>query len=215
MTEAVPPKGLARASMLAAGLIGVTGLLIQAYVSYHLDAARGVPLVTTVSNYFSYFTILTNILVASAFLTGSLFPRSRVGRFANHPAVTTGLVLYIDVVGIVYVSVLAGLWNPQGLQWWADLLLHKVTPISTLLIWIAFVPKLELSWSTALTWLPYPAAYLAVSLIRGEITGEYPYPFINVVKLGWPGAIFNCVLMTGLFLGLGYALVGINRRLAR
>lgn len=48
--------------------------------------------------------------------------------------------------------------------------------------------------------------YLIVILIRGEIANYYPYPFVNVLELGYSKVILNSVLLT-LFFGLISSLV--------
>lgn len=60
--------------------------------------------------------------------------------------------------------------------------------------------------SAAVVWLGYPLVYAAYSLIHGAVTGFYPYPFINVS---------NMAVLVLVFLGLGLALIGIDRRMGR
>ncbi|BCU79433.1 hypothetical protein llg_41480 [Luteolibacter sp. LG18] len=200
--------------MLVAGLTGLTGLVIQAHVTWHLAFFRGWSTATVVAKYLSYFTILTNILLAVSFLIGSLAPRTRAGTFANRPATASALLVYIAIVGIVYVLVLAGLWKPQGLQWWADILLHYATPVLCLIHWILFVPKTRLPWTAPLRWLGYPALYLVWALIHGGQTGHYAYPFIDLKALGAGRVLVNCLAMTGAFLLVGLLLTTISRKLS-
>jgi len=64
-----------------------------------------------------------------------------------------------------------------------------------------------------LAWL---SAGLAVySLIHGAVTGYYPYPFINVGNLGYDKVFINMGVLVLVFLGLGLALIGIDRRMGR
>jgi hypothetical protein len=56
-------------------------------------------------------------------------------------------------------------------------------------------------------------AYGAYSLIQGALTEFYPYPFLDVSKLGYERVLIN---MTGLFVvfaGLGLLLIAIGRGL--
>jgi hypothetical protein len=50
----------------------------------------------------------------------------------------------------------------------------------------------------------YPLIYIAYELIHGAIVNAYSYPFIDVNKHG-----YGTVLKNGLFLGVGYYLVGL------
>ena len=61
--------------------------------------------------------------------------------------------------------------------------------------------------------------YLTVTkpgaLIHGAVTGFYPYPFINVGELGYDKMFLNMGVLVLVFLGLGLALIGIDRRMGR
>ena len=47
------------------------------------------------------------------------------------------------------------------------------------------------------------------------MTGYYPYPFINVGNLGYDKVFINMGVLVLVFLGLGLALIGIDRRMGR
>ena len=64
-------------------------------------------------------------------------------------------------------------------------------------------------------WLVYPLGYAVYSLIHGAVTGFYPYPFINVGELGYDKMFLNMGVLVLVFLGLGLALIGIDRRMGR
>ncbi len=64
-----------------------------------------------------------------------------------------------------------------------------------------------------LAWLS--AGLCGVSLIHGAVTGSYPYPFINVSNLGYDKVLTNMAVLVFVFLGLGVALIGIDRRMGR
>ena len=44
-------------------------------------------------------------------------------------------------------------------------------------------------------WLAYPGVYLVYVLARGAVSGEYPYPFMDVKVLGYGGvfAVFTYI----------------------
>jgi hypothetical protein len=68
---------------------------------------------------------------------------------------------------------------------------------------------------SAFVWLLYPLFYAAYSLIHGAVTGFYPYPFINAGELGYDKMFLNMGVLVLVFLGLGLALIGIDRRMGR
>src|SRR6185295_15814997 len=75
-------------------------------------------------NYFGFFTILTNLLIAVGLTCWVVAPRARVGAFFGRPAATAATALYIVIVAVVYTLLLRRLWHPTGWQKVADVLLH-------------------------------------------------------------------------------------------
>ncbi len=51
--------------------------------------------------------------------------------------------------------------------------------MAVVLDWFLDRPRRPLPRSVLGPWLVFPAAYLAYSLVRGSITGWYPYPFLD------------------------------------
>jgi hypothetical protein len=167
----------------------------------------------TLFNFFGYFTILTNTLVALV-LTAPTVPLTGTARFAA-PNVRTAAAVYIAIVGIVYVLVLQELWNPQGAQALADLILHKLVPILYVGYWLVFEPHGRVRWRAALMWLIYPALYLAYSLVRGAMTGWYPYPFLDVGTIGYARVVVQSGLLLAVFLVMSALVIGLDKAIAR
>lgn len=169
----------------------------------------------TALRFFSFFTILTNMLAAAALLVPLLAPRSRAGRFFAQPAVRTAIAGYIVMVGVVYHLMLRGVSGHTGWALTFELMLHYVTPPLYLLDWLLFVPKGEVGWSVGLEALPFPLVYIGWTLAHGAASGWYPYPFVDVVELGYAGALANVLGLILAFLVLELVLVGIGRLLDR
>ncbi|MFM7329985.1 MAG: Pr6Pr family membrane protein [Bacteroidota bacterium] len=153
--------------------------------------------------YYSYMTVWTNILLALCFGAVAFFPETTWGKFLTEKVVQAATVGYILVVGLAYHFLLAGTFDPKGLEWFADLLLHYINPILYTGFWLIFADKERLSYLSSLRWLVWPFTYFIFSLIKGAITDWYPYFFVDVVKLGYPK-----VLTVSLMLMVGYALLG-------
>ena len=168
----------------------------------------------TIIRFFSFFTILTNILVALCFTFLLFKPGSKWGKFFTRPSTQTALTAYITVVGIIYNIILRFLWSPQGLQLIVDELLHTVIPIWFILYWFIFVPKETLKWNI-LPWLIYPVIYCIYTLIRGAIFGFYPYPFIDVNALGYTKVLINILGLVIVFFVVSLLLVGIAKLIKR
>jgi hypothetical protein len=172
--------------------LGWFAVLMQYYL---IVENRVTPVGETTIRFFSFFTILTNAL-AAIYLTRKAAKRSAVGEhFFDKPGVLTAITVYITIVGLVYQTVLRHVWEPTGLQMVVDELLHSIMPVCVILFWFLYEKKSAVTWSQLLSWMIYPLVYLIFILIRGALSGFYPYPFIDVSKLG-----LQIVLANGFFL---------------
>ncbi|MCW3479089.1 Pr6Pr family membrane protein [Neisseriaceae bacterium JH1-16] len=201
-----------RVEMLLA-LTGWFALCLQLYLGVRIGLEHGVPWSATVMNYFSYFTILTNLLLAIGLTVPLLAPASRWGRFLQQPALRSATLVYITIVAVIYALLLRQLWNPTGLRLLGDTLLHRVIPAAYLVYWLLFVPPARLRWWVALQWLSFPGLYLAYTLLRGALINRYPYPFLNVGKLGYSGVLFNSMMLALVFVAMGTLIIVYDRHL--
>jgi|SRR5579871_3219970 len=189
-------------------ILGWFAIIAQFYL---IIINRTSPVLEAIIRFFSFFTILTNILVALSFTYALTRSSSSLKIFFSKQSTLAAICVYILVVGITYNVILRALWQPTGLQKIVDELLHVVMPIVFTIFWIAFVPKKELKWTTIFPWLLYPLFYAVIIAIRGAFSGYYPYPFIDVSKIGYPKFFINSLLITVLFFFLSLLLVGISK----
>ena len=159
-----------------------------AIVGQYFNAYAGTP---NAWNYLSFFTILSNILVAVTLTSAALAPESSVGRFFARPVVATSTAVYITVTGLVYYFLLASLYDLEGWTKHFDHMLHYVIPPAFVLYWLVFVRKGTLHVGSIPWMLIAPLAYGIYTLVRGPIVNWYPYPFIDVSKLGYPHTFRN------------------------
>ena len=192
-------------------MAGWAAVLLQLYLII-VNRTASVP--ETLIRYFSFFTILTNILVAVCF-TAIAFSSAASTSFFTKPATLAAVTVYIFVVGLVYNVVLRFLWKPEGLQRIVDEALHSFTPLWFLLFWIAFVPKSNLQWKMVPAWLIYPLVYLILILLRGSFSSFYPYPFVNVTELGYGKVLLNSLILTGVFGVLSALLIAVGKGYSR
>lgn len=96
---------------------------------------RQADVVETIVRFFSFFTILTNILVALYFTSRiPIFNKASFQKIFNKGALTA-LTTFIVVVGLVYQIILRNTWHPTGFQRIIDELLHSVIPLFVLIYW--------------------------------------------------------------------------------
>lgn len=176
------------------------GLGIQFSASY----ADHVDLISTLWSLGRFFTILTNLLVAVTMTWVAVGKKVSVNFIG-------GVTLAIILVGVVYVTLLQGLRVLTGAHLLADILLHKVSPILMTLWWLFFAPRAKLRWSAALWWIAYPLAYLLYVLVRGQLDHKYPYPFLDVAKIGWTQTALNIGGIAVGFVLAGLLLIWIDR----
>ncbi len=193
-------------SALAGALLGVTGIALQFYLAF---TARQLPAIETIIRFFSYFTILTNLLVTVYFLVCALAPSSRLGQFGARPEVGTAVTVYILVVGVVYQTVLRGLVPLNEWGRVADNIIHGLVPLYTLGYWLWFISTKPVPVRTLPYWLLYPAAYLAYTLLHGMVAHFYPYPFVDAGALGYQQVLVNSLLVLLVILGLSLLLASV------
>jgi hypothetical protein len=139
-------------------------------------------------NFFSFFTIQSNILAVAALYLLVLVPRER--RSPLFDGARSGAVLYIGITGVVFALLLSG--RQEDLQTaipWVDFVVHKLIPVVLVADWLADPPRHRLPWWTVLAWLGYPVAWFVYTLVRGDIVDWYPYPFVDVSELSYGGVL--------------------------
>jgi hypothetical protein len=200
----VGPGSLPRCCV-AAGVALSVYTAIQTPGHFHSGVARGF-------NTFAFFTILSNLIVGATALllvrrldrTSTMFRTFRL----------IGLVA-ITVTGIVYHVALASVFQLAGVHQFGNQLVHTVVPLLTVIGWVAFGPRGLTSARIAGLSLLFPFCWLGFTLIRGAAIHWYPYPFIEVTRIGYGEAILNSFWVLLLLLGLAAGATALDSRLGR
>lgn len=170
------------------------GLLILIAVAVQL--MHTIQLDRSVVNFFSFFTIESNLLAAFVLLVvgfGALAGAKAHRTFAFLRGAAT---LYMVITGIVFALLLAGL--EQRLQItipWVNTVLHYIMPVVMLVDWLLFPPKFKFTFRQTLWWLAFPLAYLVYTLLRGLLVDWYPYPFLDASQVGWAQVIVTSIVI--------------------
>jgi len=161
-------------------------LALQIYISLTLKETAPLFSLLKLS---TFFTVVSNTLLTIYFLVIAISKdrlkwRSRIG-------IATALVSYMTLVAIVFQVLLSAVWKPTGLQWWVGQFFHVLNPAFFIFYWGFFVPKKDIQWRQVPIWLSVPTIYYAYVLLLGSFSVGYPYPFLNVEKLGIAQVLLN------------------------
>lgn len=180
-------------------LASMTGIVINIITSDSLKSALSL---------LNYFTIQSNLIVAG------LIAWSLIKGFEDKKSVWLGAAtIWILITGLIYHFFLFELHGPRGIHLLISILLHYVVPISMLTYYLFLVekPHEKVSWlNKIMTWGIYPLVYTAISLIRGRLTGFYPYWFLNPEK-AYPDGIgsYGNILIFVVVAYLAFIIIGL------
>jgi len=190
----------ARRAAPIVALVTAATLALRVFLSIGLTGS----ILAALSFSSQYFTVPTNVL--TLLLMGSV----AVGRPIGSDLMLAAIVA-IGGVGVIYHAVLANLWAPRGMELIADQGLHTVAPLCALGWWLASGHSPDWTLRTVASWLIWPLAYCIYALVRAQFNGFYPYPFIDIPQIGWPGLARNVVGLTLRFALLGTAILALGR----
>lgn len=179
----------------------------------------------SVVNFFSFFTIESNVLTVVVGLVGAFFLLTRKGaldpKWFN--GFRAGTATYMIVTGIVYNLLLRGIELPQGTTVpWSNEVLHVVGPVWMLVDWLFAPGRAPLNWKAIWGIIVFPLVWVVYTLVRGPITPDemqdeafwYPYPFLNpnLSENGYLSVSFYVILIA-VVIGLAAAgVVWVSRR---
>lgn len=211
--------------LLIAGGIGAA-VIAQLLRSIERTSDSGGDQGVMVVNFFSFFTIDSNVLAAVAALVGVVV-LLRSSRGETEPTWFTTLrlaaVTYMTVTLVVYNLLLRGIELPQGQTVpWSNEILHVVAPILVILDWFLAPGRNRLEWSRIWVVVVFPVVWTAYTLVRGPFAVQqdtlqppwYPYPFLNpeTSANGYLSVAFYVILITGIFLATAAGAITISRR---
>ncbi|WP_345375984.1 Pr6Pr family membrane protein [Frondihabitans cladoniiphilus] len=156
------------------------------------------------ANFFGYFTIQSNLLLAVAFVLVAAFGLRRLVQPGWLVAFRGATTTYIATTGVVYNLLLAGAPASDFTVAWSNDIVHKWIPLYAVLDWILTGDRTRILGKRLWFFLIYPIAWLVVVLLRGQ--SFVPYPFLDVVKLGAGTVALYCVAIA-VFIALMSAVV--------
>lgn len=194
----------------AAALAVLLGLVIQVAVSAANEEGLFPTAAGRVFNVFCYFTVQSNIVVGVT--SALLFVRPQRENEAFRVLRLAGLAAIV-VTFVIYHTALSHLVDLDGWAKLADQLLHTLVPVLTVVGWVVAGPRGQAEKRTAWLALLPGAAWVVFTLVRGELTDFYPYPFVDVEQYGYARVALNIAGVGVLFYALTRGAVALDRRL--
>ena len=158
---------------------------------------------------FTYFTVLSNILVTLWFLFNSGIGLKN--KLLNGASSKGAIMLYISVAGIVYFTILNETSTLTSYPLIATYILHAVSPVLFILDWIVLEKKGEYIWGDIKKWVLFPISYLIYVVILCGILREYPYGFMDLSKLSIKAFSINMIGLTSVFVFLSALIILLDK----
>jgi hypothetical protein len=181
-----------RAALATAILVAIVAQFVEA----------GDNAIFTPTNFFSYFTILSN--VGAMLVLGSLAVRPRLVDRESFEIVRGAVTVYMTITGIVYNVLLAPAAADVSTQLaWVNSIVHVIAPVVVVVDWFVDRSPIRPTLGQAATWLIFPAVWLVYTMVRGPLADWYPYPFLNPDLHSVGEIIVTCVAILVAFVIVG------------
>jgi hypothetical protein len=177
-------------------------------------------------NFFSFFTIDSNVGTVVVFLIGAVLLVRGRGDPQWFSVLRGSVAAYMAVTGIVYNMLLRGVNVSEGsVLPWSNEVLHVVGPLLMVLDWLFAPGRGRLEWKHIGTIVIFPLVWAVYTMIRGplaynDVAGVptwYPYPFLNpaLSPEGYVSVAFYVILIAVIIGLVGAGVIWVSRRRAR
>jgi hypothetical protein len=196
-------------------LAGAFAVCTQFALTLSRVEIKGLTYTSEILRYWGYMTIWTNTLVTLIWAAAAFNIQKGWMVHLRLHSMRTAAAMYILFVGVVYHWLLSTYMQfSTRLDWFNDFILHTIVPIFYVIYWLFLLPKTIIRPSAALQFMIYPLVYGVYTFIRGEMTGQYPYPFFDVLKIGYGSALLNGLGFMLFYGFIGSMLIALNNRWA-
>lgn len=180
--------------------------------------------------FFCFYTNLSNIwilLYQILLFFAGFSMQGALWRVLTDVRVSTGMALSIWVTHLMYHFVLVPDAKKHGKRFadfgasFGNLCAHYITPALVLAQWLFLQDKAGINLWSAVCWLVLPLLYSVFALLRAR-TGKpightkliYPYPFLDLGRLGARRFCLVFLAVLAFFFALGCVLVGVGHLVA-
>ena len=166
-------------------------------------------------NYFSYFTIDSNLIAAGVLIAGAV--RWNRPTSSGFELVRGAAVVYMSITGVVFTLLLSNTDVDTAIRW-VNTVVHELMPLVLLADWLVTPPAMRLQLRQGLLWLSFPLVWIVYTIIRGALANRYPYPFLDPVNGGYGSVTVYCIailvamlVVSAITVGLANAAGGLRR----
>ncbi|WP_394770868.1 Pr6Pr family membrane protein [Lacisediminihabitans sp.] len=142
--------------------------------------------------YFAYFTIESSMINVVVLLVGGVLALRARAETELFTSVRVAVLSYAVITAAVYNVLLRNIPSTgyHGVQW-PNEVMHVWVPILIVIDWLFAPGRARVGWARLWLVVSYPLAWLAFTMLRGAVTGWYPYPFLEP---GGPGGILSVLV---------------------
>lgn len=213
-------------AVMAVTILAAVVAQISASIATAIKLERDVA--TTIANFFSFFTVLSNVAAAVVLLCAAILAIGK-RRTIEPPSLSVLLVTvttFMIITGVVYNVLLRNVELPQGSAPvpWSNEVLHLIAPLFLLLDLLLAPVRRRLPWRVLWAVLAFPIAWVTYTLVRGPmvvnpVTSQpywYPYPFLDPYGPGGWVAVAGYVIAIAItFVVVGAGVIALGRRFGR
>lgn len=177
-------------------------------------------------NFFSYFTIESNVATVFVFLAGVIFLLRKADDPRWFGIIRACATAFMTVTFIVYNTLLRGVNVADGLVVpWTNEILHVVGPVLLVADWLLAPGRIRLEWKTLWWIVAFPIVWAVYTMIRGPLAYNqlahkstwYPYPFLDPANSpeGYVSVAFYVVLIAVIIGLVGAGVIWSSRKSTR
>jgi len=208
---------------LAGVVAGVAAIVGQLITTWNFWTNAGIADKSSLFvNFFSFFTILSNVGAILVFAIGSVCLIRNEGDSRAFALLRVSITSYMVVTFVVYNLLLRGIELPQGTTLaWSNEILHVVAPLLIIVDWFFAPGRRRLEWKDLRVIVAFPVIWVVYTLIRGPLAYNeighkptwYPYPFLDpsLSPEGYLSVAFYVILIAGVVIGVGAGAIRVSR----
>ncbi|MGC4192744.1 MAG: Pr6Pr family membrane protein [Thermomicrobiales bacterium] len=188
MIPAGPLPLWVRGYRLVFGVLDIVAMGWQFFHGSHGDPFKQ-------ANFFSFFTIQSNIIAAVVLLIGASGLPFVARPTRQWDLVRGAAAIYLTLTFIVFALLLSTITEElQTTIPWVNDVVHRIVPLVLIADFLLVPLSRRITFRQSLVWMIYPLLWLGYTLVRAQIVDWYPYPFLDPAQSGgWPGVTAACV----------------------